>query len=137
MSNDTVKETPSNLFTDTMARMNKGRTPGDLSEALMKVVQAVRATGKPGSVTYTLHIRPLKGQDTAVDLSDDVNKKLPKPDRKKRILYATTEGYLSVEDPEQEELRFNEGAAVVEGGAKPESDTNENDNVKPRKATAS
>lgn len=134
MSNETDKETPSNLFSDTMARMNKGRTPGDLSDALTEVVQAVRATGKAGSVTYTLHIKPLKGQDTAVDLWDDVKANAPRPDRKKRILYATTEGYLSVDDPEQEELKFNEGAPVVDGAAPPQS---QGDNPKPRKAKAS
>ena len=46
------------MFPDTILQMNNGATVMELSDALEKVVAAVRAAGKSGSITLTVNVRP-------------------------------------------------------------------------------
>ena len=63
---DMVKET----FMATLQRMNKGRTPFELDAALNELVAAVRKTGKPGKLRYTLTLAPAgKASQVKVTLS--------------------------------------------------------------------
>jgi len=48
------------MFQETIVQINNGAAVAELSDALEKVVAAVRQTGKSGTITLTLRWRPLR-----------------------------------------------------------------------------
>lgn len=88
----------------TLTEQRKGKLALEASEALARVVKACRDTGKKGSLTITLKIRPTA---TEMMLSDDITEKIPKPDAAASVFYDDDEGNLSRTDPDQEELPLN------------------------------
>lgn len=98
-------ETPSNAFLSTLAQVRKGKTSSELSEQMAGVVQAVRLTGKKGEMVLKLIVTPNK-DGVSVNVEDAITVKLPKMDRAATLFYATDEGHLQRNDPNQVELQF-------------------------------
>lgn len=95
-----------NGFGVLLSQMRKGQSHDELSRRLAEVVQAVQETGKAGSISYTVKVKPAtKGNGVAVIVEDDIKHKLPQGDRTS-IFFATEDGQLSRNDPNQQELRF-------------------------------
>lgn len=92
-----------NIIT-TLTEQRKGRMANEASEALSRVVKACRETGKKGSVTIKLSIRPTASE---MMVSDEITEKVPRPDAAASVFYDDDEGNLSRTDPNQEELPLN------------------------------
>lgn len=91
-------------FAATLAEVNKGRSPFELSQALDKLVRAVRETGKPGKLVYTLTINPVPKTESQVGVTDDIDIKLPKPNRFQSLFFTTKDNRLSRENPDQMQI---------------------------------
>lgn len=71
----------------------------ELSDKLQQVVDKARETGKGGTVTLTLKVKPYDGNQDVMEIVEAVSHKLPEFDRKKKIMYVDHEGQLSRTDP--------------------------------------
>lgn len=93
------------MFPDTILQMNNGATVMELSDALEKVVAAVRAAGKSGSITLTVNVKPAsKGSNNVLMVESQVKTKLPERDRGMTVFYATEDNKLVRSDPRQQSL---------------------------------
>lgn len=91
-----------NLFATTLAQLDKGNSLAELSAAIVKIVAAVRATGKKGTLKYTLTIQPVPNTDGAqVICVDKVDPDVPEPDRRATLFFTGEDGTLSRRDPNQ------------------------------------
>lgn len=92
-------------FIKVMSDVNKGNSPHELSKELEKVVAAVRATGKAGNVTYKLTVAPAgKNTGDQVTVVDDIQSKVPQPDRFESIFFATEHNTLERDNPRQTKM---------------------------------
>ena len=94
------------MVIETLEELRNGAALEELDQALRKVVDAVRTTGKMGKVSLTLHIKAAQmGERVAtVIIEDRVQIALPEPERGDTFLFATPGGGLSRRDPRQPEL---------------------------------
>ena len=93
------------MFPETILQMNNGATVMELSNALERVVAAVRAAGKSGSITLTVKVAPAsKGTTDVLMVESQVKTKLPEPDRGTTIFFATEDNRLVRNDPKQQML---------------------------------
>ena len=93
------------MFQETILQINNGATVAELSEALERVVSAVRLAGKSGSITLTLKVAPASKRSTDVLMVESqVRLKLPEPERGVSIFYATEDNRLVRNDPKQQQL---------------------------------
>lgn len=90
-------------FTEVVDAIDAGGLTQELNEKLQKVVQAVRETGKKGSVSLTLSI-DMKGAQ--VEVTSKVKTKAPNPDRPAQFFYYDEDGNLFGRDPRQTEIDF-------------------------------
>lgn len=88
----------------TLSEQRKGRMANEASDKLSAVVKACRETGKKGSLTIKLSIRPTASE---MMVSDEIVEKLPRPDNAASVFYDDQEGNLSRTDPNQNELPLN------------------------------
>lgn len=97
------KESPG--FLGTLKEIRQGQSLHELSEHLAVLVEAVRATGRKGSLTYTLTIKPAsKGETVTLMVEDAVSVKRPNPERGTTVFFATNDNGLQRNDPRQPEL---------------------------------
>lgn len=82
----------------------RGRSHDELSAALRALVLAVSETGKPGSLTYSVKIKPQAKVEGAVLIADSIKSSLPEFDRPESIFFATDQGDLTRTDPRQSAL---------------------------------
>ena len=93
------------MFQETIVQINNGAAVQELSDALRKVVAAVRETGKSGAITLTLKVAPAsKGNVDVLLVESQVKTKLPEPERGMTIFYATDNNLLVRNDPKQQML---------------------------------
>ncbi len=93
------------MFQETIVQINNGAAVQELSDALRKVVAAVRETGKCGAITLTLKVAPAsKGSVDVLLVESQVKTKLPEPERGTTIFYATDNNLLVRNDPKQQML---------------------------------
>lgn len=91
-------------FVDTLKDIRNGSLLTELPQALSDVLAAVRATGKGGTLTLTLSIKPLEGSANSILISDDVKTKLPQPTRQTTVMFVTDKNELTRRDPRQPPL---------------------------------
>lgn len=99
-----TEETPGRVrpFADVLLEVDKGRFHTELSTALQELVGRVVETGKAGSLTVKLAIKPTKGDPLTVAASVAV--KRPEFDRAESFFYPDAEHNLLREDPNQQAL---------------------------------
>lgn len=98
-----------NSYEQTLREMRHGRSLAELSEELARLVAAVRDTGKAGSLTYQLTVKPASAGDIiTVQLEDKVTPKIPQPPRGSSIFFANEENKLQRTDPRQREFDIRE-----------------------------
>lgn len=102
----------------TIARLANGHLIDDLAEALERIAAEVAETGKPGSVTLKLAVKPLgEPGNVMVAIEEEIGRTPPKRPARGSIFYSV-EGGLYREDPRQTRLPFravaNEAADVRE-----------------------
>lgn len=75
------------------------RTDVEAAETLRKVIDAVKATGKVGSITLSLTVKPADGLNEAVVVHDKITQKIPEKTREGSMAFITKDGDLSRTDP--------------------------------------
>lgn len=96
-------------FMDLLRNQRRGELLAEASEKLVEVVEAVRDTGKGGSVTITFTIKPDDTARNTFKVSDDVRAKVPQFSRGVSLYFANHQGRLVREDPRQPTLPFTGG----------------------------
>lgn len=96
-------------FIDIVRQTRKGAISEALNEALAQVNEAVNVTGKAGSVTLTLQVKPQKGSrvgatNQPVSLNFKVKTKLPEEELPEGIFFLTGDNDLVRNDPDQLQL---------------------------------
>jgi hypothetical protein len=86
-------------FTDTLMALRFGTLADDLTDELNRLTAACSATGKQGTLTLVLKLKPGKGGQ--IEVSDDIKTKLPEDEKGSSIMFATPDGNLQREDPRQ------------------------------------
>ena len=76
----------------------------EATEALNDLVHATTETGKAGSLTLTIKMKPIGGKAGQMELDTDVKAKLPAPTKGKTILFTTPDNNLQRSDPRQQTL---------------------------------
>lgn len=92
-------DTPS--FLALLGMLQKGQLAEDGNEALQVLQNAIRETGKPGSLIVELTIKPIPGD--AVQIYSIIKIKQPRPDASPTVFFLTEHG-LSRRHPDQAEL---------------------------------
>ena len=100
-------------FIEVLISMRSGRVAMECSEKLAAVVQAVRKTGKKGRLSLVIDINPSRisnddGQVKEVEVTHKVVTVEPENSAGTTIFYATKEGALTREDPDQMAMEFEE-----------------------------
>lgn len=90
-----------------------GEVLSDLSEAIREIAQAVSLTGKPGSVTLKLILKPASRASNALVVEDEIRKTSPKTERHGSVFFTDKEFNLLRDNPAQLSMDLK----VVEGGA--------------------
>ena len=103
MAHETEEEVDSiRQFTEFLVQHRGGRTHADLTQGMNELLEAVQATGKAGSITLTVKVKPEGGR--LIKVSDEVNVKIPKADRDPALFYVTDDNELSRDNPDQPKL---------------------------------
>lgn len=89
-------------YTDTLNALRFGTLSDELTDALQQLTNKCADTGRAGTITLTLALKPGKGGQ--IEVFDDIKVKLPKEERGSSLMFATPEGNLQREDPRQHEL---------------------------------
>lgn len=103
-------------FADFLREQAKGKSHAELSENLQTVVNAVKDTGKKGTLVYKVSIEPMKGDNAALVVTDEITVRLPEHDRQSSLFFADREGNLVRNDPNQTEFNFLRDASGVHLG---------------------
>lgn len=96
-----ITDPPIRPFADFLRDQSQGRTHDELSEALWDLCARVRDTGKKGTLTLTVTVETMKGDEHVLVVSDEIRLRLPEFPRKPSIFYTTGDGNLSRTDPNQ------------------------------------
>lgn len=96
-------------FSNTVEALRFGTLGDELTDRLCDLTAACASTGRAGSITLTLQLKPGKGGQ--IEVFDDVKLKLPKEERGSSLMFATPENFLTREDPRQIEI---EGLRTVD-----------------------
>jgi hypothetical protein len=88
-------------FASFLCQHNRGRSEKELSEKLTDLVAAVEDTGRAGSITYTLTIKPEPKAEHAMLVTDQIKVKTPEYDRPVSIFFADPDHNLVRTDPSQ------------------------------------
>jgi len=92
-------------FTETLKDLRSGQADVDAGAALGELVEAVRLTGRGGSVLIELKVAPVsKGDGNQVLVTDMVKVKKPLPQNGNTVLFTTNDNVLQRKDPRQPEL---------------------------------
>lgn len=94
-------------FTDVLRDLNEGKFADECTEALQEVVSSAMSTGKGGALSITLKIKPGKGGNV-MQIEHGINVKSPEFERPTDYMFATTNGDLVRESPNQPRLPFRE-----------------------------
>lgn len=93
----------------------KGDFASEISDKLAEVSKAAIETGKPGTVTIKIKVKPMQGLE-AVAIEDKVTATIPEGDPTRAVFYINDDGDLERNDPKQRELPLQ----TIEGGKKDE-----------------
>lgn len=105
-----------NSFEAVLRNQRRGALLQELSEELQRLTASVREHGKGGSVTLVIKVSPANGDASAMSVIDEVRVKVPQAKRPNSLFYATDDGRLVREDPNQKEmvLKVAEAPPVAE-----------------------
>lgn len=94
--------------------LRDGRAHSELSGGLADLLAAVKDTGKGGTLTLQLKVKPgARGKDVdKVIITDVVKVDLPKPERGEDFLWVTDDNELSRKHPRQQSLELREAPAA-------------------------
>lgn len=102
-------------FADWLREQAGGKSHDELSDALFDLVQKVKDTRKAGTLTYTIKVGLLKGDNDVLLIHDEIKLRPPEHDRKPSMFYTDKHGNLSRNNPDQ--LSFDSLREVPAGAA--------------------
>jgi hypothetical protein len=105
-------------FADVLREIRAGQVADQAATDMQHLVAAVREHGKKGTLTLTITVEPMKGNEDALAVSGDVALKAPKAAPKAAIFFADDDGNLLRDDPRQ---------VALPGLRRVDLDTNNND----------
>jgi hypothetical protein len=96
-----------------LQEVRDGRVHAELSSQLNELLTKVKETGKGGSITLKLKIKPAgRGADVdKVVISDTTKVKLPQPDRGDDFFWLTDANDLSRNHPRQQSLELRDASS--------------------------
>lgn len=97
-------------FAQMLAKMRRGQTAEELSEALVEAQQACKDTGKMATITYKVKIKPEKGMPGMFMLTDEIKTSLPELDRGASVMFEDANLQLQLEDPRQQKMDLRQVA---------------------------
>jgi hypothetical protein len=97
----------SNTFDSLMRNQRNGEFQNEVSRAVMEAVEAVKAHRKPATVKITLRLEPANVDVSAMSITDEVDVKLPKPEKENSLFFTTDENLLVTDNPKQRKLEFD------------------------------
>jgi len=104
-----------------LQEINDGRVHSRLTERLDALLHAVRDTGKAGSVTVTIKVKPATRSSGVVDkvtLKGEVKADLPQNDAGEDFFWMTEDAELSRNHPRQSSLELREAPRAAIGDLK-------------------
>ena len=107
------------LITDILREIRRGRAVDQATRLLADVVRAVDETGKPGSVTITLTVKPEKGGGSQKTILAAIKAKKPEGDIPEAVFFSDPEGDLHRSDPTQQEMFSEAGGGASLPGTGP------------------
>jgi len=96
-------------ITDTLRLLDGGAFLDLASDKLATLVKGVDDTGKAGKLVITLDVKRVSGG--AISLTPHVATKVPEPKPDSTLLWATVEGNLSQQNPNQQSLDLRDVSA--------------------------
>lgn len=106
------------LITDVLRDIRRGRPVEEATNALADVVRAVDETGKEGSITITLKVKPAKHGGPEKTLICEVKAKKPIAEIAPAVFFSDDSGDLHRVDPNQEEMDLKEAPRGVDASAR-------------------
>lgn len=101
-------------FIQFLADLSGGRVASLLDTEMQKVRDAVTETGKPGSMTFTIEVKPASKQNTFAHIvTHKLTAKLPQAPSDESMVFVDATGLYTRRDPRQPELP---PFARIEGG---------------------
>ena len=105
---------------ETLREIRRGDALDELGVELNALVAAVRATGKPGSLTLTLKVKPASAGDiTTLMITDLIAAKAPRGERESTVFFSDANNDLLRRDPRQAEIPLR---GIPEAPAEPARD---------------
>lgn len=98
---DTDKKPAAQDFLVFLAGVNKGRAVKDLGEQLQTLVEAIQNTGKGGTLTLKIAVKPAGRNGDALIVTDEVVLKAPKLNRPESIFFPDADHNLVRSNPNQ------------------------------------
>lgn len=99
---------------DTLRDLRGGEVIDGFAEQLQQLVQAVQTTGKAGSVSLKLDVKPMEGSAEAFVVADTITAKLPRVKSAGTVMFPTPEGNLTRQSQRQDDLP---GISLAKGAA--------------------
>jgi hypothetical protein len=94
-------------ITDVLAQIRGGLALAQAGAKLQEVVAAVRATNKPGEITFTIKVTQDKTDDRVVIMKPTIKAKVPEKGFSDGIFFVDANGRLTKEDPAQVEMQLD------------------------------
>lgn len=101
-----ITETVSNNFLATLQRHRGGKILAEGSTKLQELVAAVHESGKGGTLTLKITVKPAARGQCAVALSDNIKVQMPQVEPENSFWFSTPIGELCKDDPRQREIPF-------------------------------
>jgi hypothetical protein len=94
-------------------------TSREAADALADLVRAVQDTGKSGTLTLTIQVKPIADDKQIVQVFDEIKLRKPEHARKGSLAFPDSDGFLSRSDPntlplfqEDEDIKSPAGETV-------------------------
>lgn len=100
-------------ITDIMGQIRGGYALNEAGKKLAELVSAVKATGKPGEISFTIKVAPDKNDERVVTMKPSIKAKIPEKGFSEGIFFLGPDGRLTKEDPAQLELLAERDAGNV------------------------
>jgi hypothetical protein len=101
---DTEQQSEAREFASFLLDINKGQSHVELSEKLRDLITKVQETGKAGSLTYKVEVKPEAGTENLVIVTDQIAVKLPAGERRKSLFFVDAGNNLVRDNPQQHNL---------------------------------
>lgn len=94
------------LFVHTINNLRRGNAAEELSEKLHECIIAARDTGKMATLNLSIKIKPDGPEGKTFFITETATTKVPELDKGHTLMFATSNGDLTRQDPDQGNLEL-------------------------------